>query len=224
MHRSAFRTAVATALAATAVLTTAVVGAAGPANAGPRLVPYATQSNPATIPDAAMLQPRDLDGAALVPVTSDYWDRLRPPQPCTDRPYPSSALETADRAGQTMIGVGALPTVVVEHVAVYRLGAAHLYLRDLRRALAACPAPGAQEPRWTVRGTGVAGDESILLELREYLDYAEVYKSTYVVVARTGRALVVVADAGWETGNGHPALVRDLAPLAVARAPAPNRS
>jgi hypothetical protein len=102
----------------------------------------------------------------------------------------------------------------VEHVAVYRSRGAHRHLRELRRAVAASGGAGG----WSVLASGVAGDESVLLRLREHLDYAGVGKDTYVVVARTGRALVVVADTGWETGDGHEALVRALGPAAVRRA------
>ena len=230
MHRSAPRrgrlrtTVVATALAVSGVLGTAGAATAAPPPAPePRLVPHLTLAHLATIPDAALLQARDLRGSAPEPAAEGAWDALRPPQPCTDRPYPSRVLLRSDRAVQAMVGFHERPTVVMEHVAVYRLGGAHLYLRDLGRALAACPTPGEHEPRWTVRATGLAGDESMLLELREWVDYAESYKSTYVFVARTGRALVVVADAGWEDTGGHESLVRELAPRAVARAAVLNR-
>lgn len=199
MHRSPpalFR--VATAL--TAALALAVAGPA-PATAAP------------SIPDSAMLQPEDLRGATPTPVTDDYWSALQPPQPCSDRPYPSTALRRADRALSVMIGVDDRPTVVVEDVALYRSNGAHRYLRDLRRALSTCA-----DPSWTVLSTGVAGDESVLLRFREYVDYAEVYKNTYVVVARVGPALVVVADSGWETASGHRDLVRELGVRATLRA------
>ena len=218
---------VAAGLAAGAVALGGVLAAATPAAAAappdPRLVPYITLADRAPIPAAAMLQPQDLRGAPTTPADADAWTGLRPPQPCTDRRYPSGALERTDRAVQAMIGYNERPTVVMEHVAVYRLGGALLYLSDLRRALAACPAPGPLDPRWTVRATGLAGDESMLLEKREYIDYTESWKNTYVLVARTGRALVVVADAGWEEGSGHEALVRELAPRAVTRAAVLNR-
>ncbi len=191
--------------------------------ADPALVPLRAVAPRPAIPDAAMLQPQDLRGSTPEPVTDAYWDRLRPPQPCTDEPYPGGPLRGRQRAVQALVGFEDRPTVVMEHVAVYRPGGAHRYLRNLRRALAACDESGPREPRWTLRATGLAGDESVLLELREYVDFAESYKSTYVAVARIGRALVVVADAGWETGSGHEALVRELIPRAVARAAVLNR-
>ena len=176
-----------------------------------------------SIPDAALLQPEDLGGATPEPVTGDYWSALRPPQPCADRPYPSTASRRVDRAVSAMVGVGDRPTVVMADVALYRGDGAHRYLRELRRAVAACDEPGPRDPRWTVLATGVAGDESVLLRLREYVDYAGTYKNTYLVAARTGRVLVVVADAGWETGGGHEALVRDLSTAAVRRADVINQ-
>jgi hypothetical protein len=211
--------------------------AAGPGTAGcvalirpaapgqrPTLVAYRLAPAPQeSIPDEAMLQPDDLHGATPEPVAGDSWPALRPPQPCTDGPYPGAGLREADRAVQALVGVGERPTVVVAHVATYRDGGAHRYLRELRRAMAACPKPGTHDPRWTVLATGVAGDESMLLEFREYVDYAQTWKSTYVAVARVGRVLVVVADAGWETGSGHQGLVRKLSTRAVSRADVLNQ-
>jgi hypothetical protein len=182
---------------------------AGPASTGP---PAVAAVQPA-IPDAALLQPEDLGGAPTTEVTDDYWDSLRPPQPCADRPYGSAALRRADRAVSAMIGFEDRPTVIVNDVAVYRADGAQLYLRELRRHVASCDG-------WTV----VAGrTDSVLLRHREYIDYAEVYKNTYVMVARAGRVLVTVADTGWETGSGHEALVRDLGKVAVQRAAVANR-
>ena len=188
-------------VAAALALTGAI---AAPATAAPA---------PPAIPDTALLQAGDLGGAEPQPVTDDYWSALRPPQPCG--PYPSAGRSRADRAISAMVGIEDRPTVVMEHVAVYGPRGAHRYLRDLRGTARGCTEAGV---RWTIRGTGVAGDESLLLQRREYVEFAGTYKSTYIAVARTGRALVVVADAGWETGSGHESLVRELAVRAVARA------
>lgn len=168
----------------------------------------------ATVPASTMLQASDLGGVTPTPVTDDYWDALRPPQPCSATAYPSTALVRASRAISVLIGVDDRPTVVVEHVASYRADGAHRYLRELRRAVAACPA----DAGWTVLATGVAGNESVLLRHREFIDFSGTYKNTYVLTARVGSALVVLADAGWETGNGHEALVRQLSAAAVRRA------
>lgn len=204
-----------------------------PATAGPPTGDHApTSTDPAAspvwragqraIPDAALLQPADLGGASLEPA-GDYWAELRPPQPCAARPYPSTALVRADRAGWTVIGYGDRPTVIMEHVATYRAGGAHRYLGDLRRALAACRGLDGDNVRWTIRATGVAGAESLLLTSTRYVDYANTYKNTWVLVARVGRALVVVADSGWEEGSGHEALVRELSGPAVRRAAVLNQ-
>jgi hypothetical protein len=179
-------------------------------NQRPAIIAYRIASAPAyAVPAAAMLQPADLRGAETTRVTDDYWAALRPPKPCG--PYPSAGLRRSDRAVQAMIGVGERPTVIVNDVATYASDGAHRYLKELRAAVAACDG-------WTVLGTGVAGDESLLLRKREHIDYADTDKDTYIVVARTGRALVVVADAGWEEGDGHEAVVRDLSVAAVKRA------
>jgi hypothetical protein len=176
---------------------------------------YRVASAPAyAVPAAAMLQPEDLNGAETTAVTDDYWSALRPPQPCG--PYASAGLRRSDRAVQAMIGVGERPTVIVNDVATYRADGAHRYLRELRKGVAACGG------EWSVLGTGVAGDESVLLRRREYIDYAGADKDTYVVVARTGHALVVVADTGWETASGHESLVRRLSVAAVRRAAVVN--
>jgi hypothetical protein len=89
---------------------------------------------------------------------------------------------------------------------------------QLRRALAACQGLDQDGARWKILDTGVAGDESLLLRRRIYIDYADTYHNTYLVTARVGGALVVVADVGWETASGHKSLVRDLSTIAVRRA------
>jgi hypothetical protein len=179
-------------------------------NQRPTLLTYRVASAPKySVPAAAMLQPADLGGGETTAVTGSSWSALRPPRPCGK--YPSAGQRRANRAVQAMIGVDDRPTVIVSDVAVYTSGGAHRYLRELRRAVAGCKG-------WAVVGTGVAGDESLLLRHREHIDYADTDKDTYVLVARTGRALVVVADTGWETMDGHPALVRELGAAAVRRA------
>lgn len=203
-----------TVLTLATALTAALVAVAAP--------PAAVATSGATIPDAAMLQAEDLRGSEPQPVTDDYWDRLRPPQPCATRPYPSTALRRTDRAIWAMVGLDERPTVVVEDVALYRGNGARQYFADLRRALNACGGDDADGARWRVLDRGIAGDQSVLLRHRVYVDYAETYKDTYILVARTGRVLVTVADAGWEEGDGHEALVRELSTVAVRRAAAAN--
>jgi len=171
------------------------------------------------IADEALLQPADLRGATPEPLADDgYWSALLPPRPCAGGPFPSAALRRADRSVLALIGVDGRPNVIMEHVATYQSDGAQQYMRELRRALKTCRGPDELDARWTVLGTGVAGDESVLLRRRTYIDYAETYKNTYLMVARTGRVLVVVHDTGWETASGHSALARDLGTTAVRRA------
>lgn len=170
----------------------------------PTVLAYRIASAPAyAVPAAAMLQSADLNLAETTTVTDNYWSALRPPRPCGT----STGGRRAERAIQAMVGVGDRPTVVVNDVAVYQGDGARRYFRELRMC-----------DGWTVLDTGLAGDESVLLRRREHIDYAGVDKDTFVVVARTGRALVVVADTGWETMSGHEALVRMLSVAAVRRA------
>jgi hypothetical protein len=201
-----------------AVACVALIGRAAPGQ-NPTVLAYRLGSTrQQVILDAALLQPEDLGGATPEPATDDYWSPLRAPRPCADGPLPGTALRRADRAVMAMIGVDDRPTVVLEHVATYRSDGAQRYLRELRRALAACDGNDAGGGRWTVRATGVAGDESLLLTRRTYIEYAQTYHDTYLVVARTGRIVVIVADIGWETSSGHEAVVRELGPVAVRRA------
>lgn len=179
-----------------------------------------TTTRPAFIPDAALLQPEDLRGASMSPADDDSWPGLRPPQPCADGTYRSTALRRTDRAASALVGVDERPTVVVEYLAIYRANGAHRYLRELRRALNRCHGIDEQGNRWKILATGVAGRDSMLLRLRERFEFAGeiVTKNTYLAVARVGRALVMVADVGWEISDGHRALVRELITPAVRRA------
>ncbi|MET0520746.1 MAG: hypothetical protein ABW156_02045 [Jiangellaceae bacterium] len=196
----------------------ALIGRAAP-DQRPTVIAYRVASRPLTIPDTALLQPADLGGATPGPLTDDTWSGLRRPQPCPGVALPSAAFVQDQRAVSAMIGFGERPTVIMEHVATYRADGADRYLAELRRDLASCGDTG-----WTVLATGVAGDESMLLRLREYVDYAQTWKNTYVLVARVGSALVVLADTGWEAGNGHESLVRDLSAAAVSRAAVVSRA
>jgi hypothetical protein len=210
-HMRSTRLTAAHLIAAVALSGALVATGSLPASAArPASVATAQAAAVSAVPAAALLQPADLNGAATTEVTDDYWAALRPPQPCG--PYRSAGLRRSERAVQAMVGVGDRPTVILNDVATYRSGGAHRYLRDLRRAVTAC------RGEWKVLRTGVAGDESLLLRRREHLEYAGTTKDTYVVVARTGRALVVVADTGWETASGHKNLVRRLSVVAVRRA------
>jgi hypothetical protein len=215
-HRSAGRAANGVRLAVTVAVVGSLLAVGAPAAARDG-TPFGT-SRSSVIPDSAMLQPEDLHGHILGPAPDDLWPNLRPPQPCADA-YPSTRQRRSDRAISGLVGVGERPTVVVEEVAVYRSNGARRYLRDLRRALRGCGGVDEQGGRWTVLDTRVAGRDSLLLRLRQDIDYGgPTIKDTYLAVARVGRALVVVADVGWEDGDGHEALVRELITAAVRRA------
>lgn len=175
---------------------------------------------PVGILDEAMLQPADLHGARTGTLADDSWPQLRPPQPGIADAYPSTALRRCERTVTAVLGVDQTPTVVVEYVAVYRSDGARRYLRELRGALTACRGDGRPVGRWTILSAGLSGRESLRLRLRESFEYAgeTVTKDTYLAATRTGRVLVVVIDAGWETGDGHRELVEELIAPAVRRA------
>ena len=203
----------------------ALIGRAAPRQ-NPTVLAYHHASAPQpAIPDAALLQPEDLRGATPEPLTDDgYWSALLPPRPCAAGPYPSSALRRANRSVMAVIGVDDRPNVVQEYVATYRSNGAHRYMRELRQALRSCDGPDRLGARWTVIATGIAGHESVLLRRRTYIDYAATYRNTYLMVARTGRVLVVVHNIGWETASGDETVTRDLGIIAVRRAAVLNQN
>lgn len=174
----------------------------------------------ASVPAEAMLQPADLGGAGTSPAAGDLRPWLRPPQPFG--PYRSAAERGADRAVQVLYPVGdTRPTVLLEYVAVYRATGAAQYLREIERAVGRCGGRTDADGRtWRIIGQGIAGRQSLLLSVSEVTGYEDStrVKTTYVAVARVGHAIVMLADLGWEVGDGHPEIVRHLAPAAVARA------
>ncbi|MFG1605202.1 hypothetical protein [Actinoplanes sp. NPDC049265] len=174
-----------------------------------------------TIPGSAMLQPADLAGAVPVPADQDLWPWLRPPAP---HAYLSRVgVRTAERAVRVVYPVAETqPTVLLEYVAVYRGMGAERYLWRLRGAVSRPHARCAADGRtWRLAATGVAGRDSLLLSVSQTVQYPDGtgrVQTAYVAVARVGHALVVVADVGWEYGDGHRSLTRRLAPVAVRRA------
>ncbi|GAA4465270.1 hypothetical protein [Phytohabitans houttuyneae] len=176
----------------------------------------------APVPAGAFLQPVDLGGAATTPVTDAFRHYLRPPQPRAYFPYRSAALRRANATISILYSVtGNHPTVVLETVSIYRADGAQRYLRELRRALSRCGVRTDPTGRWSLLATGVAGRDSMLIRLQQRTeDFGgrSIVQSTYIVVARAGKAVVALADIGWETGNGHPDIVRRLAGPAVQRA------
>jgi len=174
---------------------------------------------PENIPDRAMLQPVDLTGGAAATVEDDSWARLRPPQPGAEEAYPSSFLCLRERAVSAVVGWNGTTTVVVQYVAIYESNGAHRYLRDLRRAIEASRGVDGRGVRWNILATRVAGPDSVLLLLREDVERSgeTSTRETYVVAARVGRVLVVVADTGGETAAGHRGLVEELITPALRR-------
>ncbi|GIE94894.1 hypothetical protein [Paractinoplanes rishiriensis] len=172
-----------------------------------------------SIPDRAMLQATELYGATTAVLDDDRWAHVRPPQPCADGAYPSAVLCRGSRAVTAVVEVNGTPAVAVEYVAVFRSNGARRYVRDLHRALDGCRGIDAQGT-WKILDTGLASRESLLLRLRQKWEHAgeTATKNTFVAVARVGRVLVVVADVGWEAGDGHRDLVEALIGPALRRA------
>jgi hypothetical protein len=202
-------------LAAALLVMAGVLAGVGQAQAGN---PHPVGS----IPDSAFLQPEDLDGAIPWEPDAESWRYLRPPQPCDSGRYRSGVLRRAEGTIQALYPVSETrPTVLVEYVASYRGNGVRRYLGELQRAIAACPDGTDQTGQWTILETGLTGSDSLLVRLTEEIeDYGGsiIAKDTYLVVARVGRVVVVLADAGWETGSGHEEVVRALIPAALQRA------
>lgn len=160
----------------------------------------------AAIPDEALLQPTDLGGVVPRPADADDWPQLRPPRPCGAAvPVPA-----ADRAIGAVIEVGEAPESVMEYLARYQHP--ERYLRKLRKAARKCP-------DWRIERESAG---SLTLRWTRKWDHVgeEITHHTYVAVAGTGRAIVVVADSGWETASGDPAVAERLLSAAVRRASA----
>jgi hypothetical protein len=125
-----------------------------------------------------------------------------------------------DRTLAAAYPVGERWTVLLEHVTAYRgLGAAD-YLHELRQELSGDRGWAEPGRRWVAVDEDIAGDESLLVRLRETAGGGRLVhlRTRYLVVARTGGAVLVLADLGWDDGDGREALVRQLAAPAVWRA------
>jgi hypothetical protein len=170
---------------------------------------------------AALLQPEDLAGAQTIALPGSRWRHLRPPRPGVDA-YQSDVLRRTDRAITATYTVADRPTTLLEHVSTYRRSGAADYMAELREALSGYH--GCVEPtrRWMAVDDDLAGDESVMLRLREFRDEsggpARRLWTSYLLVARVGTGVVVLGDLGWAGGDGHEAVVRRLAPAAVCRA------
>ncbi|MDI6097378.1 hypothetical protein QLQ12_02020 [Actinoplanes sp. NEAU-A12] len=160
----------------------------------------------AGIPDEAMLRPADLGGAETREADAESWPALRPPRPCGMRaPKPA-----ADRAVSAIVDADRAPVVVLEYVAQHPAGAAERYLRRLRAAVRDCP-------NWRLEKSGTDTLTMRWTQTWEHVD-DRVTHHTYVAVARTGRAIVLVADLGWETSSGERARAERLITPATRRA------
>lgn len=191
------------------LLTAALAVAAGaavtaPAAASP--VPAAAGLPAADLPDRAMLRPSDLGGAEIHDADRESWPALRPPRPCGLR----APKTVADRAVTAIVDADRAPVVVLEHVALHPAGGAERYLRRLRTAVRDCP-------DWRLEKTGAG---TLTLRWTQTWEHVgeQVTHHTYLAVARTGRAVVLVADLGWETSSGERSRAERLITPATRRA------
>ncbi|GAA2676309.1 hypothetical protein [Actinoplanes palleronii] len=175
---------------------------------------------PAHVPDAAMLQPADLRGATGAAVTGDRWAGLCPPRPDLSSASPLAGTVVAERAMSAVVTVDDRPTLVLEYLSVHGPDDPARYLRDLRASLEQHLVVDGGGHLWSITGRDVAGPDSLLLRLRRRFrhDGDVVTTDVHVAVAAAGRVLVMVADTGWETTDGRPALVQELIAPAVQRA------
>ncbi|MEV4701816.1 hypothetical protein [Actinoplanes sp. NPDC049316] len=172
------------------------------------------------IPDSAFLQPDDLGGAQPRHPDDEFARHLRPPMPCRDGRYTSRLLRRAEGTVLIDYPVAEFHTTVLEHVIRYRGAGAAAYLRELRMAAGngGCTDDTGQ---WTVQETGLAGPRSLLIRLHEEFEDPSgqpASKDSYLIAARTGQMVVVLADMGWEMGSGSPETVRPLIDAALQRA------
>jgi hypothetical protein len=174
-----------------------------------------------TIPAYAFLQPRDVGGVDVQQPSDGYAAHLRPPLPGGAERYRSQRSLRAEGAIVVDYPTADFHTTLVEHISTYRGNGAAQYLRELRRALSRCGGRTDETGRWSVVRTGVAGAGSLLIRLQERWEYPDgqpFVHTTYVIVARVGRAVVVLADLGWEYASGQWSTIRGLIGPALRRA------
>jgi hypothetical protein len=199
-------------VAAVVVLGGALAVPAAPANAH-------APAGLGTVPDAAFL--RLGDGGSRP--DAELRPYLRPPRPGGTAGYPSLSLRRAEGTVSFLFGIGENqpPTVLLEYLATFHGAGAQRYLHQIRRALGSGAGLTDHDGVWTVLARRVAGPDSLLIRLRQNAENPvgdPIVQDTYLVVARSGRTVLVLADIGWEDGSGHPAIVTRLAPLALRRA------
>jgi hypothetical protein len=173
------------------------------------------------IADSAFLQPQDLGVDSRYPIDDGYAAHLRPPLPGGAERYRSQASRKAQGAIAIDYPTADFHTSLVEHITTYRGAGAARYLRELRRALLRCGGRTDETGRWTVVRTNVAGPGSLLIRLRERWEYPDgkpLIHTTYMIVARVGRAVVALADVGWEYASGQRSTIQALIKPALRRA------
>jgi hypothetical protein len=201
-------------LAVVLLVTGGTLALAGPVQAHRR-------SEVGTVPGSAFLQPQDLGGVDRQQPTDGYAAHLRPALPGGAARYRSQASRQAQGAILIDFPTADFHTTLVEHIATYPGAGAARYLRELRRALPRCGGRTDEVGQWTVVRTGVAGPGSLLIRLRERWEYPDgqpLTHTTYVIVARVGRAVVVLADLGWEYASGQRVTIQRLINPALRRA------
>ncbi|MEO3819628.1 hypothetical protein [Plantactinospora sp. B24E8] len=183
-----------------------------------------TRSSPSPTSDviagSLLLQPADLHGAKLEPVPEGESAHLRPARPCGAR-YPSDRTRTAAVAMRAYVSPadGYTPHVVLQYVGLHP-GHAEAAFDEIAEAVRGCPGNlESGQLRWEVAGTGIAGDESLLVRVSERFSYGDEAHvvTTPTVIARVGDHVTVLADLGWENASGDEPKLRQLATKAVER-------
>lgn len=203
--------------------TVPATGTAGPSPASPTSPPPSSPSPSPTghvIAGSLLLQPEDLNGARLEPVPDGESAHLRPARPCDAR-YPSDRTRTAAVAMRAYVSPadGYTPHVVLQYVGLHP-GHADRAFDEIAEAVRGCPGGlGSGQLRWEVAGTGIAGDESLLVRVSERFSYGDEAHvvTTPTVIARVGDHVTVLADLGWENASGDEPKLRQLATKAVGR-------
>jgi hypothetical protein len=92
-------------------------------------------------------------------------------------------------------------------------------MERLRDDLTRCPgALTAANGRWTLVGTGFAGDESMVIRQSQSVTRPQPHQSdSYLAVVRVGDIVVIVGDLGYEDASGQESTVRGLVPAALSR-------
>ncbi|GIJ43124.1 hypothetical protein Val02_00100 [Virgisporangium aliadipatigenens] len=173
-----------------------------------------------TIPESAMLRPEDLGGANRLANAGRQDEFLRPPRPCgkggaSDAQRLAAARVHYAVTDEDLTGRKVPVAGLFELVMTFRPGGAQAYQAEVLEELGRCPT-GEGDRRW---GLDSSGDV-----LRLFVDRPVQYADTPgrqkvpVLVARTGDVVVVLADTGYETGDGDPALLSAVLDKALARA------